>query len=195
MDQQYVDEFFDSGRLQLSAFAQFAKHTDEQRLDRSEGSNVLVGQSQDQTIMAVTKHGGQSYVLCASMIESPEIASAFGCTGAFRIKDSTSFGCSIAAVLPRFTEGLEGPCSYQERRWIQRTTPPLDLGKLNGAPDGLNTMAAHVFGIGGPDVFFIKHSQFRAQAEYRFIWNVSADVVEPIVVECPEARNFCERVT
>jgi hypothetical protein len=43
LNQIHIDEFFETGRLRLSSFQQFAKHPDEQRGDPEEGRNVLAG--------------------------------------------------------------------------------------------------------------------------------------------------------
>lgn len=194
MDRQYVEEFFDTGRLRLSSFTEFAKHRDEERLDAKEGMTILTGIAADQTVFAVTKHGVRSYILCTSAVESPDLQAAFGADGGFRIKDSTAFGVAIASVLPGFVEGLEGHCIYQDERVIEREINSLDLEALQRDPNSLQTVAAHAFRIGGADVFFVKLRKYSAQAEYRFVWNVSYDVTVPLIVECPDARQFCEHL-
>ena len=39
------------------------------------------------------------------------------------------------------------------------------------------------------------HPTYCHQNEYRFVWNVTYQVEEPIFIECPEAIKFCEKVT
>jgi len=105
LDRRYVQDFFDRGVLRPSCFVEFAKHTDEQRLDRNEGVNFLVGRSEDQTVTAWTKHGTRSYVLCPTQIESPDLQSDFAADSGFRIMDSTNFGLAVAVALPGSEKG------------------------------------------------------------------------------------------
>ena len=60
---------------------------------------------------------------------------------------------------------------------------------------GLDKIFALTAQIGREDVFFIKHLSYIDQNEYRFVWNVSHPTDEAVIIECPEAVNFCEKVT
>ena len=192
MARGYVQEFFEKGILRLSCFAEFAKHRDEQRLDPNEGRNMIVGRTEDQTVLGWSKHGSNSYVLCTTQIESAELQAAFGCDHGFRIKDSTAFGMTIASALPRFQEGIEGPCIYQDKHMIERQLNSFEAEKLKGQQVSRENAVALVSQIGGVDVFFVKDRKYSSQAEYRFIWNVGQDVVGPLDIHCPDARQFCE---
>lgn len=199
LDQQYIDEFFETGRLRLSTFATFAEHEDEQRHDPNEGTNILIGTAEDQTVFAVTKHGHRELILSTSTRADEQLMEAFDTNGYFRIKDSTNFGAAVAMAIPGFAKGLEGFCVYQDRRTIERQIERIDLDDLKEDPadenPSLNKLAAEVFKLGGPNVFFVKLSRYSNQNEYRLIWSLTRDVNEALFVDCPEARQFCEKVT
>lgn len=199
MEQKFIDEFFSSGRLLLSSFQQFAKHTDEQRKDSHEGANILTGLGANHTISAVTQHGHRSLIFCTSTRADEELMRDFGADGYFRIKDSTQFGAAVASCLVGFQSGLEGFCIYKDSRIIERDIGKFSLDDLKDNPHDQNLSMDRVFAataqIGGPDVYLVKLRKFSAQNEYRFVWDVPYDVAETVFVECPEAVKFCEKVT
>jgi hypothetical protein len=124
---------------------------------------------------------------------------AFGYDGYFRIKDSTNFGAAIASRIPGFLQGFEGFCIYTDQRIIQRQLPQFSFDDLKMHPEdespSLHKLPAIAAQIGGADVYFMKHSQYRDQNEYRLVWDVSYDIQDAVFAECPEAIQFCEKVT
>lgn len=48
---------------------------------------------------------------------------------------------------------------------------------------------------GTPASFFIKDRRFATQAEYRLIWHSSQEIAPYIDIACPEAVQFCTRIT
>ena len=199
MDQKHIDEFFDKGRLRLSSFKQFAKHIDEQRADSREGQNVLVGMGQSFTVLARVQHGMNSLILCTSTVQDDTLMRTFGTNGYFCIKNSTAFGAAIAGRLPGFVEGIEGLCIYGDERIISRRISMSSIEELKVKPEDNNVSLDNIFAltgqIGGADVFFVKLNQYRHQSEHRFVWNVCYEVEDAIFVECPEAIQFCEKIT
>jgi hypothetical protein len=198
LDTEHVDAFFETGELQLSSFAKFAKHRDEQRSDRSEGTNIITCATEDgKTLFAVTKHGFDSYILCGSTIESPQLQRQFGYTSYFRILDTTSFGVAVASVIPGFKGGIEALCIYQDERIIEKQAPSFtenvaDLDK-KGEPIEMNTLFSYISNAAGMDVVLVKHNKYSQQSEYRFIWATNAELGETLTVHAPNARRFCER--
>lgn len=198
MEQKYINEFFETGCLRLSTFAAFSKHEDEQRHDAKEGRNIVVGTGEEHTIFAVTGHGHRSLIFCTSTRADDGLMRAFDTNGYFKIKDTTQFGAAIASKIAGFKSGLEGFCDYKDRRTIERDIGSFrldDLKEHEGDENlSLNKLASKVFETGGPDVFFVKFfvklKKYSDQNEYRFVWNVSHEVEEALIVECPEAIQF-----
>jgi hypothetical protein len=123
LNQDYINDFFTTGRIRLSTFVQFKKNPDEQIGDPTEGKNVLYGTDGKNSIVALTQHGVNSYVLCTSTEESSLLLESFKSDGYFKIKDTTGFAVAIANRLPGFIYGLEGSCKYKEERNIKRELP------------------------------------------------------------------------
>ena len=199
LDQIYIDEFFNSGRIRLSTFMQFKKYPDEQLGDKTEGKNVLFGFGDGKTIVALTQHGINSFILCTSTVGNNELMKTFKTNGYFKITDTTGFGAAIANRLPNFIGGIEGFCKYSDQRNIQRSLPEFKFDDLKTDTEAENLSLEKMFDltsqIGREDVFFIKQVSYKQQNEYRFVWNVSQQVDESIIIECTEAIKFCEKVT
>lgn len=203
MPQEYIDDFFEDGTLRLSSFERFSRHEDEIRRDSSEGGNILWGRGEDKTMMAVTHHGHNAYVLCGSTIGSDRLMDRFGENGYFRIKDTTSFAVEVLKSLEsheslRCQGIVEGFCIYKSKRSIER---PIDIDfedmKLDDGSGNIDMgkMQEKVAEIGGQDVFFVKEKSYQEECEYRILW-IMSDKVDGITdVQCPEARKYCEKVT
>jgi hypothetical protein len=44
------------------------------------------------------------------------------------------------------------------------------------------------------DELFIKEMHYRDEDEYRIIWFTGSNVKDSLLVQCPEAIQFCERI-
>lgn len=193
----YVDEFFNTGRLRLSSFKQFATHPDEERGDR-EGWHILVGKGTKQTVFAVAGHGSDSYVLSATQRADPGLFDRFGSTSAILIRDTLSFGTAIARQLPGYKLGMEGPCVYKDGS-IECDIGDFELEQLRtNAQDktlDLNRLGGFVLNMAGAEVFFRKRARFEHQGEYRWVWLIDREVPESTFVDVPDARQYCEKAT
>jgi hypothetical protein len=198
MPQRYIDEFFATGRLMLSSFAKFKQHADEQRGDDQEGLNVITGIGENLTVWKATQHGTHSLVLSTSVRGDEGLMRQFGCDGYFRIVETHYFGRAIGECIQGYTDGLEGFCTYKDHHLIRQKIPASIAGTITSVPQddtGLEKAIAMADGLGGVEVFFSKRRQYEHQAEYRIIWNLSHEVDSSIIVECPDAIQYCEKVT
>lgn len=200
LEKQFVDRFFETGMLRLSSFEKFSQHTDEQRLDRSEGKGIVThvnAEGEGQTIIAAIGQGQNAYVLCASSMYTDGLAESFKTDSGFRVNDIFGFANAISRHVPGFVVGLEGPCLYLQKKVLDRNMGRIDLDTLRVSPDSknldLSRMAQTVFSMAGDDMFFLKDSRYANQNEYRLLW-VTAGQISPYVdINCPEARVFCTR--
>jgi hypothetical protein len=200
LPKQFVDNFFSTGTLRISSFSQFASHIDEQRLDLEEGQGMILNrntQGDGQTVFARLEQGKNAYVLCGSMTQSHELAQSFKTDSGFKINDSIAFCEALSRYIPGFVGGMEGPCSYVQDRMVVRDIGPVDLDSVRTGP-GIDDfdhekMAKKLFEIAGDDFFFLKHSRFSPQSEYRFLWLTPNQVTGTVDIVCPEARQFCTR--
>lgn len=199
----FVDEFFTTGRLRLSSFARFRKHTDEQRLDVNEGTISILcrtDNSSSEPILVQAIVGADAYVLSASLAPSGDVMRAFEADSAIVIRDPVGFAQAIGRALPAFRFGFDGPCSYQSRRFVYA-----DLSKLNAGSEALQAfvtdssdpdyqvrMGELIGTVAGKDAYFLKHHDYISQNEWRFVWVVERVTDDVIFVTAPDARQYCE---
>lgn len=53
LDKELVNAFFNEGKLRLSSFNKFRKHSDEHRGDKDEGENLIIGNMKDKQFMTM----------------------------------------------------------------------------------------------------------------------------------------------
>lgn len=196
---RYVDEFFSSGKLRLSAFSEFAKHIDEQRRDTDEG-RIIVNIPIPRKQVAVRARGGagrKAYILSTSVRGDIELMRVFHTDSYFKINDVIAFSEAIASKILGCTGAMVGYCKYVSQREIQREMGMLAEKAVETSPEGKmdrNRIRTLVGQALYPDALFVKLRRYSHQQEFRLIWQVSHEVHEPLYVECREAVQFCQRI-
>jgi len=198
-NQIYINDFFEKGDLYLSSFKQYKAYDDNELGDRSEGRTMNVGHSENnKTIGTMTTVGFYDYCFCTSTICDKGLAKKFKRDSVFRIKDPVNFILEVNRSLARVREVLYGNCIYLSRKIIQKRIPPVELENLidDKHPDKISfeTLMQASAPIHGSEAYFIKQIDFQHQNEYRIIWKTDRIVDEGIIIHCPEAVVFCEKV-
>ena len=194
-DMQWIDQFFDSGKLRLSTFAKFATYKDEQRGDANEGQGMSVGHKEDRSIGAFMVEGENAFVLCGSLVANHSIREAMGRNAVFSIENPLGFAAEVARQLPGFRNAIQGHCIYRKNTIINRATEldPQTYELADGRMDGqIFTDIARE--LAGPERLLLKAKRYELQREYRLLWFVDQVRDEFIDIECPNARQFCRRV-
>ncbi len=198
LDKQYVDEFFNSGRLRLGTFRSFAQHPNEMQRDAEEGKAFPVAYGQDCTIVAMTQHGQSALILSTSTLLDRSLSKTFEKDHVFCINNTLGFAAAIATHVSGFVDGFEGFCIYSDDRILPRQSPEVSIESLKAAGDNssfdLDKASAAVFAAGGPEVFFVKRRKYQHESEYRFVWRVGRETDDAVFIDCPDAIQFCERV-
>lgn len=197
-DQEWIDEFFDTGKLRLSSFAKFATYEDEVRGDTQEGKAYCYGETTDGKSVGVAQQQGiNAAILCASHRLSHELAHAFGRNSAFQITDTPMFAYEIRRQIIGFKSGIEGNCTYRSEGIIKRFLNFSLNPEQHKNEDGtLNKDLLLGLGqaLGGPELVFLKRKHYEEQQEYRLIWELDQAVDDHIDVVAPLARQYCRRV-
>ena len=198
-NQNFVDDFFDKGDLYFSSFKQYKTYEDNELGDKSEGTTMNFGHAaNDKTIGTMTTVGFNDYCFCTATILDKELAKKFKRDTAFRIKDPINFILEINRSLPRVREVLYGNCIYLTKKIIQKRIPAVELNKLKDDQDpnkiSFEKLMTASAPIHGPESYFLKKIDYQHQNEYRIIWKTDRAVNEGIVLNCPEAKNYCERI-
>lgn len=191
MESIYVEAFFKSGALRISSFEFFRKHSDERRRDGEEGTAVMEIKSQESTMSAVALNGQEAYVLCASTVEPELTADQDGLI----IDDTIAFSAAVSRFLPGFMGGTEGLCTYRSNTLYKAFDshefgPPAD----GEDPEKWAEQQERIAGLHMQNKFFIKHSRFSHESEYRMIWFCSGKPKDYIDIECADAIRFCRRL-
>jgi hypothetical protein len=201
LEAQYVEAFFKDGSLRLSSFGQFAKHPDEQRKDRHEGHGTRMGLGTNLTISTVQGRGHDCYVLCGSLNNTENVRKLFPHADAgFVIDDITAFANVISTKIP-YVGGLEGFAIYQDETSITKNLGDITASALDEKyknPDGtmkMEMLQDIMNAVGGPEEFFVKHSKYAPQYEYRLLWMTGREVQPFIDIKAPEEIEFCRRLT
>lgn len=193
-NQCFIDDFFHNGNILLSSFADYRKYKDNELGDVSEGETFNHGYTQNnKSIISLTKFGLTSYCMCTSTLLEETLKEKFNRDSVFRIKDPINFILQINKSLTRVTEVYYGNCIYLHDKIFNIKIPDFELGE-NGAKsvndDPLNLVAQ----LKRPDRFFLKDIKYQAQSEYRIVWITDREVNSPIIINCPEAIPFCEKI-
>lgn len=77
--------------------------------------------------------------------------------------------------LCRINEHILGPSEFTS-----------DLGQFNS-----DVFAEALGNLICPDVYFLKHHSYIAQAEWRFVWLVDHQVPPNLLLTVPDARRYC----
>ena len=204
MRSEYVDLFFNEGKIRVSSFARFREYPDEIRGDRHEANGAVVSKTKEGLqFVACTEAGKDAYILCASTLESEALMREFDANGLFRVKDPLGFSLAVANSIPGFAQATQGFCNYQDLRLLHKQIPDMSTGDFTnesgeliiGGPKMFQRMGEMVGD--GTDLMLLKEKKYQGQAEYRFIWKIDTrfrEIHEFLDVECREAIQFCERV-
>jgi hypothetical protein len=185
-DQNWINEFFEIGRLRLSTFAKFATYPDEIRGDKDEGHDASYGETTDNKSVVVAR--------CSHHLNH-QLREGFKRDSAFQIMDTVGFAFEISRQLPGFRGGLEGTCIYRNNRSINRKIN-IDTEKYR-LPDGnidMKMISDLCRELGGPELVLLKHKKYENQQEYRILWELDAVSGESIDIVAPKARQFCRKV-
>lgn len=203
LEKKYVENFFSNGSLRLSSFERFRLHVDETRMDEKEGFAKFIHRTSEgrgETIILDYECSPNVYSLCASALPSKKLMAKFsGADSAIVIWDPIKFSHAVTEALKKDVsvhECIQGPCSYQFRRVVERDLGYLgiadeethDLGKMHSAK--VNRVISEVI---NHDVYFLKRETYVSEAEYRFVWLVEGVADQFIDLVVPEARRYCSR--
>jgi hypothetical protein len=194
LGREHVERFFADGTLRLSCFTQFHQHTDEQRLDAQEGGPRIQHEfrrpdGRPELITSRLMFGRNAYVLCGATVDSPDLAEKFGVDSCIAIQNTTGFANSVAQQIPGLVEGAEGPCIYG-------TMFKRDLGVIAiEPPPTADQLGQFILNQVRHYPYFVKHSTFAHQLEYRLVWLTDHEVTEPLTVKVPAAIQHCQRDT
>jgi hypothetical protein len=189
----YINNFFEKGEIMLSCFNNFKKNPDEMQGDKEEGQ-AIVGEfgNGPRNSHVIYESGLNAFVMSTTSKINDTIIKDFNAIGALKIKDPSMFAFEIAKKLPFVESGIEGFCNYKSSRveFLQG-----EEGKILNSLD-FNIPSSHLIfeEITKGMELFLKLDKYEYQNEYRLAWFSNEEVKNSIIVKCPEARRFCDKI-
>ena len=195
-NKEWIDQFFATGALRLSSFAQFSTYRDEFRGDTQEGHGICFGETKENnTVVIAQAQDVGAAVFCCSYRLDHKMREEFGRDSAFQISNTVGFALEISRQLAGFRHGLEGACLYRSDTSIKRAID-FDIEEYR-LPDGnldMRLISDSGRKLGGPELLLMKRKRYEAQQEYRLIWELD-DLKENFIdVFAPLARQYCRQV-
>ncbi|WP_258098599.1 hypothetical protein [Marinoscillum pacificum] len=192
----WLNNFFDTGEIQLSTFSKFRSYKDEMQGDKYEGQAAIIFDGDDKNMHAITYEAGiNAFIMSTTVNLNDQVIDDFKGTCAIKINHPTLFALELSKKLPFVTSGLEGLCDYVEHRSkflekqlrtdnLLKTIEELSKYKMDHLMNELTQ---------GMELF-AKHKKYSHQEEYRFIWFSNVPTNSTIKVQCPEAIEYCEKI-
>ena len=199
-NQQYIDLFFETGKILISAFQVYKSYDDNQLGDFDEGKSTFVHNTIDEEIIKsnATGHmesGKKSYCFCTSTILDKKLFNTFKRNSVFRIKDVGNFGMEISKSIEGTTnEMFFGNCIYLYERVLKEKVGTL---AVRFQPTETNIKSSEIFSgsLFGSKLLFVKLIKYQSQSEYRMLWPTLMNVNCSLVLDCPEALKYCEKIS
>ncbi len=207
MEKQFVDDFFESGKLRLSSFAKFGKHKNEEMKDTKEGKislKINCGKLRAETKIGF---GHNAFVLCGTTVNNIEHAqSVFKQSSGFSIENMDAFiNAIINAIHQSVNMQVEfvnhGSCMYLLEREHEVTILNLEEDNFNSffgmRKNGIDfqRMNEIIAQFAAEHSLFLKQSKYSSEHEYRIIFNIEEnEIPEYIDIIVPEAAKYCRRI-
>jgi hypothetical protein len=196
-NENYIHDFFEKGDLFISSFVNYRKYEDNELGDTSEGLTMNFGiTNNDMQISTLSTVGFNEYSLSTSTILDKKLLEKFKRNSVFRIRDPISFILEVTRSINRVFEVYHGNCIYLDKKIISKEIPDFVINDLKEKEGGIsaNKLMSMTDLIQGIDGYFIKKREYQEQAEYRIIWKTDRNISDGLVINCPEAREYCEVV-
>ncbi|WP_027420347.1 hypothetical protein [Crocinitomix catalasitica] len=198
MDQYWIDEFFKTGNLQLTSFVK-NRTVDDIRNDENEGYHDYIILSRDRTKQSSIRFDDRDThrMLCTSTeLDLNKYLPYFKVDGCFKINNPLGFGYEVAKVLKGFEKGQEGMTEYTDRGFSFFPLEKFpDLPDLTDNSPPIHELFPYLDMIPRVDfnMFYLKKTKYSPENEYRLIWKCERE--HDLIINCPDARKFCEKIT
>jgi hypothetical protein len=180
-NQKWIDEFFSTGNIKLSSFAEYQSYEDEQLGDKHEGFSRLMMHGDNDTLISTgVQIGFKEYCFCLSTVNDESLKDTFSRNSKFQITDPLNFILEITKSMTRVDKVIHGHCLYLNDRIISE--------QISGLPNTTHT--SHMIN----QMYFLKKTELQHQSEYRIIWFTDRDVKDSTIFHCPEARKYCDQL-
>jgi len=191
-----MNNFFETGELIISCFNKFKNYPDEMQGDREEGEAIIGGKDSDGNHHYIIYESGfSSYIMSTSTKVNKHVVNDFKAKCAIKINNPTFFSLEIAKKLPFVNSGIEGACIYEDNRIHYFKKEIEEYEFLKNREFKNDPASREVFMQQTKEYeLFLKRNKYSHQNEYRLVWFADKRVQDSIIIRCPEAVEFCEKI-
>ena len=194
---EYVDMFFETGKLKLTTFEKCKELEDENRKDTKEGQSKLFGYDGDIKMEIGVGVGSDAIMLCTSLCSEYEDDKGIIYTKFIEIYDVKGLLLAIADQLTKngyvIKNILFGPCFYTKKEFHNTVCSETFREKIDKEQVfDWDEMLKIANSIGGNNMFFQKPIDKRLENEFRLLWivdNIKKD--QDIFVTIPHPEAYC----
>lgn len=190
----WIDNFFETGEIMLSCFANFKKNPDEMQGDGNEGE-MMIGCYNEKTKKSnyiKYESGANAFIMSTTNKLNVKVIEDFNAKCAIKINHPTLFALEVSKKLPFVDTGLEGSCDYTSSRSHYFETEIKEFNEMEFTNNPITHDTINQLMMGKE--LFLKLDKYEHQEEYRFIWLSSKKINDSIIIKCPEAIQYCDKI-
>ena len=197
LDQQYVDQFFNDGSLIINTLKNYQKMEGDIRQDPEEGLGHFVTELNEKGLQAdesgiilsiqnpdpnlkrekipeVKVDAGNHFILSTSDEKNKELLERFEVDSLFAINDVVQFSNEIALEI------------HKQYELLLRRIRKVDYKDDKKMPKDLMDMFSWSV--------FQKSTRYKIEKEWRVMFFPKCAIHFPIIIKCPDAIQYCDRV-
>lgn len=181
---EHADSFFRDGTLRLGTYNDFRTAGHPEIRDHQEGFVVLIGESLGRTAWGTFEADGDSFVFCTFLGDpDPSVVADVGYDSYYFIHDVSGFATAVMTTLDSLDMAF-GKCVYcSEKAMLGAIQPDYSFDRIDHKSVEMIGSAMH----------FLKPVKYSHQSEFRFVWQMGKLTREPLIIQCPEAVQYCSR--
>ena len=197
IEEQYVDMFFETGKLKLTTFENCKKLEDANRKDENEGRCDLYGYDGQYKIEIGYGLGSVSFMLCTSLCSDYTDDKGVAYKKHIEIFDAQGLLIAIAEQLKengyRVKNIMFGPCFYTKKEFHGVVHSEAFREKLDKEQKfDWDEMTKLANSIGGNNMYFQKPVDKRWENEFRLLWIVDEIKKDQgVFVTVPNPERYC----
>lgn len=203
LNREFVDAFFDTGKLMLSSFDR-CRTLEDARGDPREGKANFFVKSGEHAVSGGFNSGRNTRLLCGSRVLSSTLMEKFGVDDYFIIRRPLHFLYAVSDCIPDVISFHCGDVIYEDNgiETANEESPflPFDFHNPDedAAKEWFDAQNRHLSqwihqSVGNSGWFTKRHTPYHDEFEYRFTWTLATLASGSLLVDCTKALEYCSR--
>lgn len=198
MEEKYVDEFLETGRLMISTIRRCGALEDQRRVDMNESTYSYEFKWLDCSEIVEARVGDNAFVLCCSLTQAAIHSSQNTCCLELHHWDDLAVEIGEQLRVQHFQIGeiFAGPCNYaiKSRQIDMYPMRSSTIRAANGIVDS-HKVDSIMAGVGRELFYTTKDLRYIKEQEYRIMW-LSNDKapIDPVFVKISSPKRYGSKV-